>query len=186
MTFKFPAYEKIVLFPLFTIVSTYLASLFWSDFIPSFITDQWVLYTGIALTIMAFLFAVLYRRHYRYSIDLFLTASLLIWVVYWQKEYTFQAPVFRSFTVYFVLINLVFGRFAHHEVFAEDQHILLNFLNRQTLFNAWLMALCVLISLHLQAWYMLYPVFASMLMISTLLMIWTDKIIPPPHHSDKT
>lgn len=176
MTVKFPAYEKIVLFPLFTITSAYLASIFWSEFIPSFITSQWVLYTGIGLTIIAFLFTILYRKYYRYTIDLFLTASLLIWVVYWQKEYTFQAPVFRSFTVYFVLINLIFGWFARHEVFAEDQHILLNFLNKRILFNAWLLSVCVLISLYLQTWYMLYPVFVSMLMISTLLMIWTEKL----------
>ncbi|MCH9697610.1 MAG: hypothetical protein K0U68_05860 [Gammaproteobacteria bacterium] len=169
-------YENIALFPLFTIVSAYLATLFWGNYIPAFLTDQWVLYSGIGLLVISVLLQLMAKLHLVYVIDVFLVGCLFIWVVYWQKEYTFQAPVFESFSLYFVLINLLFGKFARNEVFAEDQHVLLDFLNQRVLLNPILLAICVLVGLYAQTWYMLFPIFTSMLMISILLVIWTEKI----------
>ncbi len=169
-------YERIALFPLFTITSAYLATLFWSDNIPDYITNRWVLYSGLGLLVLSMGLKVLTKLHFIYVLDLFLVGCLFIWVVFWQKEYTFQAPVFPSFSTYFVLINLVFGKFARTEKFDEDQHLLLNFLNKRILLKPLLLAICVLVGLYIQTWYMLFPLFTSMLMVSVLLMIWTEKM----------
>lgn len=174
-------YERIALFPLFTICSAYLASLLWQNNIPAYITNQWVLYTGLGLIILSVLLKLLSRLHFLYVVDLFLTGCLFVWVVYWQKEYTFVAPVFRSFSVYFVLINLLFAQFARNKVFEEDQYQLLNFLNQRFLLQPILLAILILVGLYLQAWYMLYPAFTSLLMVRVLLMIWTENIDQVEH-----
>ncbi|MEE9346519.1 MAG: hypothetical protein V3U88_13010 [Methylococcales bacterium] len=169
-------YERIALFPLFTITSAYLASIFWRDSIPAFITNQWVLYTGLGLVVLSILLKQLFKLHVLYVCDLFLLGCLFIWVVYWQKEYTFEAPVFLFFSVYFVPLNLLFAKFARDEVFAEDQYQLLDFLNQRVLFQPVLLAILVLVGLYLQSWYLLFPLFTSLLMIRVLLMLWTEKI----------
>ncbi|MEE9424978.1 MAG: hypothetical protein V3V18_08345 [Methylococcales bacterium] len=169
-------YQRIALFPLFTITSAYLASIFWRDTIPAFITNQWVLYTGLGLVVLSILLKLLFKLHFLYVCDLFLLGCLFIWVVYWQKEYTFQAPVFLFFSVYFVPINLLFAKFARDEVFAEDQYQLLDFLNQRILLHPVLLATLVLVGLYVQSRYLLFPIFTSLLMIRVLLMVWTEKI----------
>ncbi|HFD13134.1 MAG TPA: hypothetical protein ENJ32_11810 [Crenotrichaceae bacterium] len=169
-------YERIALFPLFTIISAYLASVLWQDNIPGFITSRWVLYIGLTLILLALVLRLVLKLHFLYLFDLFLVGCVFVWVVYWQKEYTFVAPVFRAFSVYFVLINLLFARFARNKVFEEDQQLLLKFLNQRILFHPVIMVLLVLAGLYLQTWYMLFPVFTTLLMIGTLLILWTEQL----------
>jgi hypothetical protein len=169
-------YERLALLPLFTIISAYLASLFWQDNIPVFITNQWVLYSGLGLMVLAVLLKMLIRLHFLYVFDVFLTGCLFVWVVFWQKEYTFVAPVFRAFSAYFILINLIFAQFARNEVFEEDQYQLLNFLNQRLLLQPIILTALVLAGLYLQTWYMLFPAFTSLLMVRILLMLWTEAI----------
>ena len=172
-------YERIALFPLFTITSAYLASIFWRDQIPDFITSQWVLYTGLGLIIVAILLKLVFKLHNLYVYDIFLVSCLCIWVVYWQKEYTFEAPVFQGFSIYFVLINLLFARFAQVKVFAEDQLQLLQFLNKRILLKPALLAALTLVALYIQSRYMLFPMFASMLMIGVLLALYSENFDSP-------
>ena len=169
-------YQRIALFPLFTITSAYLASIFWRDDIPAFITNQWVLYAGLGLVVLSIVLKLLFKLHFLYACDLFLLGCLFIWVVYWQKEYTFEAPVFLFFSVYFVPLNLLFAKFARNEIFAEDQYLLLDFLNKRFLFQPVSLAILVLVGLYLQSWYMLFPIFTSLLMIRVLLMLWSEVI----------
>lgn len=169
-------YEKIALFPLFTITSAYLATLFWGDFMPAWITSHWVLYSGLGLIILSIVFGFIVKLYFLSVFDIFLTGCLFVWVVYWQKEYTFQAPVFRAFSLYFVLVNLLLARFAKNDVFDEDQYQLLNFLTKRIVFKPMFYTILVLFGLYLQEWYMLFPLFTSMLMISALLVLWTEKI----------
>jgi|GEM_PF-3933285 len=169
-------YEHIALFPLFTICSAYLATLFWGESIPAFITSDWVFYTGLSLLVVSVVLKLMTKLHFFHVYDVFLVGCLLIWVVFWQQEYTFQAPVFRAFSLYFVLINLLFGKFARNEVFDEDQYQLLDFLSRKVVFQPIFLAICVLLGLYLQTWYMLFPTFISMFMIGILIMRWKETV----------
>ncbi|BCX89017.1 hypothetical protein MIN45_P1387 [Methylomarinovum tepidoasis] len=156
-------------FPLFTVTAAILAVVFWLW--PPLLVGLkqywlWVLSVGVVALVLVLLLAWrgLLSPARRY--DLLLWASLWLWLGGWLNVFFPEAPLFKIYPVYFVLLDVFVGRFrfAAEIGFADPrERELVETLLRQWWFSAPLWAGIVLLTLLFPQRYLAYPLAVSVL-----------------------
>ena len=111
---------------------------------------------------------VLLRKFdYTHRYDLFLSGTLLVWLAYWQTDYTFEAPIYLYYPAYFVGIGLLLPNLvARNSVyFPADQMKLMKLLHGSPVLHPDLLVGLILYSLADMSHYLLYPILCSLLLI---------------------
>ncbi len=107
----------------------------------------------------------------RWSYDLLLWGSLWLWLAGWLPIFSSEAPVFRAYPVYFVLLDALTGHFVlgHRARWSIEERRMLDWLARQWWFDGRLLAGLVLLSLLLPKYYLIYPLAIGLLTVRVAL-----------------
>lgn len=109
--------------------------------------------------------------------DLLLWGSLWLWLAGWLPIFSYEAPVFKAYPVYFVLLDATTGYFVlgQRERLEVEERRLLTKLARQWWFDPRLLAGLVVASLLLPAYYLIYPLAVGLLTARCALAMALEK-----------
>ncbi len=101
----------------------------------------------------------------RQCYDLLLCGSLGLWLAGWLPIFSFEAPVFRAYPVYFVLLDALTGHFVlgHRARWSAEEWRMLVGLAGQWWLDGRLLAALVLVGLLLPKYYLIYPLAVGLL-----------------------
>lgn len=154
------------IFPGFTFTSVGLVVVFW--WLPQWavwLSSPWVGLGGGLAVAAAIVFGWRGWFSLRQAYDLLLWGSLGLWLAGWLPVFSLEAPVFKAYPVYFVLLDALTGHFvlSHRDRWGIEEQRLLARLARQWWFDARLLAGLVLIGLLLPGYYLIYPLAVGLL-----------------------
>ncbi|GAB6068529.1 hypothetical protein JCM13664_18490 [Methylothermus subterraneus] len=115
----------------------------------------------------------------RRAYDLWLLGSLGVWLASWLPIFSAEAPVFRAYPVYFVLLDAATGYFVlgHRPRWSVEERRLLAELAREWWFDSRLLAALVLLAVLLPKYYLLYPLTVGFLTFRVALA-WALEFAP--------
>lgn len=127
----------------------------------------WILYIGIAVIATSLVLHLFAKVHYSRQYDLFLQGSLLVWLSYWQGDYRLDAPVFKSYPIYFVLLSVLVTQFLiyRRNRFDREELRLMRWIYQARLFQAHYLIFLVLLGLVLVNHYLIYPIAVTLFVV---------------------
>lgn len=139
----------------------------WQPQFARWLAFPWLAGVGVATLIAATTLVWKKIISPRFGYDLILWSSLLIWLVYWQYHFTFEAPVFRFYPVYFVLLEALTRHFVihHSERWSLEEHRFLEKIVDSWWFAGWIWAGLVVVSLFMTRHYLIYPIAVGLLTV---------------------
>ncbi len=154
--------------PLFTLVSIILTLAAWQrpDVLESINQSQFLI-LGLCLIGLSGALSLSKRVDFRWTYDLFLLGGILVWFVYWREIYRLDAPLFKFYPAYFVLVSFVLTRLVADQVrrLDGDQVKLLQLIYGHALAHPVLLVGLTLASLYYREWYVVYPIAVSFICI---------------------
>lgn len=160
------------IFPGFTLTSVGLVVVFW--WLPQWavwLASPWVGLGGGVAVVAAGLLGWRGWLASQRSYDLLLWGSLWLWLAGWLPIFSSEAPVFRAYPVYFVLLDALTGHFVlgHRERWSIEEWRMLARLARQWWFDGRLLAGLALVGLLLPRYYLIYPLAVGLLTVRSAL-----------------
>ncbi len=155
-----------LIFPLFSITSAGLVIVFW--WLPplaSWLASPWLGGMGVIAILAACFLGWRCRLPPQRVYDLLLWGTLWIWLAYWSRLFSLEAPLFKAYPVFFVLIDVCTGYFVvgHSERWSVEERRLLESLAQQWWFSEKLWAVIVVASLLMTRHYLIYPLTVGVL-----------------------
>ncbi|MFN3920677.1 MAG: hypothetical protein ACK4JF_10400 [Methylohalobius sp.] len=160
------------IFPGFTLTSVGLVVVFW--WFPQWavwLSSAWIGAGGGLAVSAALLLGWRGWLASRWCYDLLLWGSLWLWLAGWLPIFSAEAPVFRAYPVYFVLLDALTGHFVlgHRARWSIEEWRMLDWLAKQWWFDGRLLAGFVLLSLLLPKYYLIYPLAIGLLTVRVAL-----------------
>lgn len=107
------------------------------------------------------------RVDFSWTYDLFLLGGILVWFVYWREIYCLDAPLFKFYPAYFVLLSFVLTQLVVDQVqlLDSEQVKLMQLIYEQPLAHPALLVVLTLAGLYYREWYVVYPIAVSFVCI---------------------
>ncbi|HHJ39622.1 MAG: hypothetical protein AXA67_09930 [Methylothermaceae bacteria B42] len=163
------------IFPLFTLTSALLVAVFWwlPQVVP-WLASPWVGGMGAAAILVAVVLG--WKKVVRPPVayDIFLWGTLLVWAMYWQYVFGSEAPLFKAYPVYFVILEALTRYFVihHSERWSLEELRFLEWFVEGWWCRGWLLGGLVLLSLAMTRHYLIYPISVGLLIVRCALL-WT-------------
>jgi len=156
------------IFPLFTLTSAGLVIVVW--WIPNLLpwmVSPWLGGMGIVAILVALWVGWKRLLSSRLVYDLLLWGSLWCWLFYWLPLFGPEAPLFKAYPIYFVVMDVFVGNIISWDKqrMSAEEHRLLSLLASQWWFNGKLLAGVVLLGLVIIEHYLIYPLAVGLLVI---------------------
>jgi len=154
--------------PLFTLFNIILILAAWQrPNVLESINQLQFLILGLCLISLSGALSLIKRVDFGWAYDLFLLGGSLVWLVYWREIYRPDAPLFKFYPAYFVLVSFVLTRLVADQFQRLDteQVKLLRLIYGHALAHPALLAGFTLASLYYREWYVVYPIAVSFVCI---------------------
>jgi len=157
-----------LIFPLFSVTSAGLVIVFWwLPSVASWLASPWTGGVGVIALLAACFLGWRRRLSPQRVYDLLLWGTLWIWLAYWSRLFSLEAPLFKAYPVFFVFVDVCTGYFVigHSERWSTEEYHLLASLARQWWFSEKLWAAVVVAALLMTRHYLIYPLAVGLLMV---------------------
>ncbi|HEB78125.1 MAG TPA: hypothetical protein ENI90_06340 [Methylothermaceae bacterium] len=157
-----------LIFPLFSITSAGLVIVFWwLPQIAPWLASPWMGGVGLFAVLTACFLGWKRRLSTQRVYDLLLWGSLWIWLAYWSRLFSLEAPMFKAYPVFFVFIDVFTSYFVlgHSERWSTEEYYVLEAWARQWWFSEKLWAVVVVVSLLMTRHYLIYPLAVGLLTV---------------------
>ncbi|MCX7103915.1 MAG: hypothetical protein NTU70_01355 [Methylococcales bacterium] len=138
-----------------------------TNFSQSILETRLVMYVALGIATASFV-AMLYQKWRRLIwYDLFSSALVLVWFVYWKPFFRDDSPIFFIFPLYFFMFAAFASLFfigSRHRIDTVSLSIMKD-LDKKNIMQPALIMLCVFLSLALEEYFMLYPTMMTLLII---------------------
>lgn len=171
------AVGNFLIFPLFTLTSALLVAVFW--WLPQlapWLASPWVGGLGAAAILVATVLGWKKVLRPQIAYDIFLWGTLLVWAAYWQYVFGPEAPLFKAYPVYFVILEAWTRYFVvnHSERWTLEELRFLESFVTGWWCKGWLLGGLVLFGLAKTGHYLIYPIAVGLLTVRCALL-WTVK-----------
>ena len=152
--------------PLFIVLSLALSFLVQTaSSLQSFLVTTVVIYISLGVAIISIVGSLFKKLPSIIWYDIFSSSTLLVWFAYWKPLFKDDSPLFFFYPLYFALMTAFVSLFfiGQRDKIDDESFRLMGLLSKKSIYQPWVVMLCVLGSLELQQHFMLYPTMMTLL-----------------------
>jgi hypothetical protein len=151
------------LFIVFSLVLCYLVQT--ASPLQSLLVMPLLIYISLAVAIICIMGSLFKKIPAINSYDIFAASALIIWFAYWKPLFKDDSPLFFFYPLYFALMTAFVSLFfiGRRDQIDDESFRLMRILSKKSIYQPWVVMVCVLGSLELQQHFMLYPTMMTLL-----------------------
>jgi hypothetical protein len=138
-----------------------------ASFFLSVLVSPLFIYIGLVLAIISMAGITFKKMPATICYDIFASSILIVWFAYWKPLFNEDSPIFFFYPLYFALMTAFVSLFVigpQYKVDDESFNFMKSFV-KKSIYQPWVLMLCVLASLELEQHFLLYPVMMTFLII---------------------
>ena len=131
----------------------------------SLLVTPLLIYISLAVAIISIIGSLFKKKSAIIWYDIFAGSTLIIWFAYWKPLFKDDSPLFFFYPLYFALMTAFVSLFfiGQRDKIDDESFRLMGLLSKKSIYQPWVVMLCVLGSLELQQHFMLYPTMMTLL-----------------------
>ena len=138
-----------------------------ASFFLSVLVSPLFIYIGLVLAIISMAGITFKKMPATICYDIFASSILIVWFAYWKPLFNEDSPIFFFYPLYFALMTAFVSLFVigpQYKIDDESFNFMKSFV-KKSIYQPWVLMLCVLASLELEQHFLLYPVMMTFLII---------------------
>jgi hypothetical protein len=138
-----------------------------ASFFLSVLVSPLFIYIGLVLAIISMAGITFKKMPATICYDIFASSILIVWFAYWKPLFNEDSPIFFFYPLYFALMTAFVSLFVigpQYKIDDESFNFMKSFA-KKSIYQPWVLMLCVLASLELEQHFLLYPVMMTFLII---------------------